>query len=113
MNYICKENCQYLRRIWTKGMILVFDEKPVFCKECPTDGICKKCGGSGRIDPPRYFEPQEKKDEAAEREAAEREADAVNEIRNEITALGKSFDRRWGLARLQKELIIAKKSTGA
>ena len=112
MEFICKKKCQYHSTIFNEGARLVVS-RVVPCKCEGKDEKCKICKGTGRIDPPHHFTPRDPDAEAKQVAAAEASENAqIEALREELTAIGAAFDKRWKLSRLKEVLTEAKKERG-
>ena len=115
MKFRAKVNCQFDNRIYRSGDIIDYNKDIVKCPDCEgkkkIDGKpCFRCQGTGRISPPHFFTEVNPIAEAkAEAEKEESEAEEIEEIRNEMEAIGAAYDRRWKLPKLRDALIAAKK----
>jgi len=114
MKFRAKVNCQFNSRIYKSGTIIDVD-KIGKCPDCEgrkkIDGKpCFRCQGTGRISPPHFFTEVNPIAEAkAEAEKEKSEAEEIEEIRNEMEAIGAAYDRRWKLPKLKDALIAAKR----
>jgi hypothetical protein len=99
MKFITKTKCQYRSHIYNKGDVLDYSGE---VKKCSCNGGCSVCGGTGRIDPPHYFTTDEP---IPQKEAVS----VVDELRQTLENMGAAYDRRWGIEKLKKAIIIARK----
>lgn len=99
MKYLCIRKCFFQIRLWEEGDILNWNEK---------------------TKPPRHFQPMEEKPVVVEVEIEESQIKTdediakteIESLRTELDAIGKPYDRRWAVARLEEALIIGKKERG-
>lgn len=89
--YMCIKKCQHGGRIWPYkvGEILNTDVTP----------------------PEHCFKPLDERIAEIEEEKAGSSSE-IEQARTELTELGVAFDKRWGLPRLQSELLKTKKMRG-
>ncbi len=117
MRYVTKRKNYFMNHVWLEGEILNFTGEVVPCPVCEGTGkvkgaICMKCAGTKRSIPPHHFMPEksvnvEEKQAEAKKELTEKEA-----IMAEMDEMGKAYDKRWSLKKMQEALIVAKKETG-
>ena len=88
MNYVCITRCLLNGRLYLENEILNWPE--------------------GEDKPPHHFQPVEKV-EQEKKEKAEQVQSEEDEVKAELNALGKQFDKRWGLSKLRHLLTITKK----
>ena len=137
-SYAAKYACQYGGRVFKPDERLDYNKEVVICPDCKgvktEKVVCKLCKDSGRIDPPHHFkliegeEVHAKKEEKGKEVLEEADNQSINSpkapsrhdpvtdetrtLRAEITRLGGSYSGRWGVERLQHELVVTQKKYG-
>lgn len=85
MRFVCIRTCILNNQLCKKGIIVEAPEKPN-----------------------KHFEPL-KKAKAEESVKEDEQANKLKELRAELDALKKPYDKRWGIKKLEHELLKAKK----
>lgn len=89
MQYICTKKCYHQDQLFIEGQPKDFPEGSII---------------------PRHFKPSEANvvvEKPKTQEIVDEEF-TVNRLRAELEKLGKAYDRRWGITKLETELQLAK-----
>ena len=118
MKFVTLRNCQFQGRVYREGEELNYSSPIVTCEFCSGTGkfknqMCQKCKGTGRQTPPHHFAPEDSAMvEQANPSKEVSEAETISAIRKDYDEIGAAYDKRWGVKKLQDNLIAAKKERG-
>ena len=119
--FICNRTCLVKgNRVETNDVIKIKDKDIILCPECDGSGkkddkVCPYCKGTKRIYPPHHFTEVDSDGDPIEVEEVEDNSDEERkeELRAELKSMHKDYDGRWGVEKLEYEVMKAKKETGA
>lgn len=118
MKFVTLRACQFQGRVYREGEVLMYSNPIEPCERCAGSGkfkgnTCPKCRGTGRQTPPHHFAPEDSTMvEQANPSNEVSEAELISAIRKEHDDIGAGYDKRWGVKKLQDNLLAAKKGRG-
>ena len=89
MQYICAKKCYFQDRLFSEG------ERVDFGEDVKVPKHFKSVGGNVVVEKPKTQEVVD-------------EENTINRLRAELEKVGKAYDRRWGITKLETELQLAK-----
>lgn len=91
MKFVCIRKCFFKDRLFNEGETIHFDEK---------------------VSVPRHFQAiEEQPVKEVEKEELKGDEPTIENLQTELDSMGKAYDRRWGKAKLQAEIQIAKRDS--